>query len=273
MKNAISRIVGKIAQIEFPRALQKTLNRLFIHVTKIDLQDYASIDSYRSIQALFTRALRVERALPGRKTALISPADSTLLQRGKIQDGQIIHVKGTGYQVRDLLTQGITPKTVDQLESGFFMNFYLAPHNYHHFHAPTDLKIHTLVHVPGTLSSVKKSCQENQPDLFVKNERVILECEMSNKKKCFFIAVGALNVGKIKIKKEPHLQTNLPGKNPMNIYHYKAPIEVKRGEDLGHFEMGSSVVLIFEREAISLHNSIQNDQAVRFGDDLGEILR
>lgn len=272
MKNSISRSAGKIAQIEFPRALQKALNRLFVHITKIDLQDCAPIDSYRSIQALFTRELRTKRALPEGKRPLISPADSTLLQQGRIRRGQIIHVKGQGYKVSDLLTEQIDQKMVDQLEEGFFMNFYLAPHNYHHFHAPADLKVHKLIHVPGTLSSVKKKCQEKTPDLFVKNERVILDCEMPNKKRCFFIAVGALNVGKIRIKKEPRLQTNLPKKNSISAYEYKTPIEVKRGEDLGHFEMGSSVVLVFEKNAISILNSIQNDQEVQFGEELGEML-
>lgn len=272
MKNTISRIVGKIAQIEFPRFLQKILNRLFVQVTKIELHDCAPLDSYRSIQALFTRGLRVKRTFPKRQTALVSPADSTLLQRGEIRRGQVIHVKGQGYKVGDLLTEQIDQKRVNQLEEGFFMNFYLAPHNYHHFHAPADFKIHKLIHVPGTLSSVKKSCQEKTPDLFVRNERVILECEMPNKKRCFFVAVGALNVGKIRINKEPRLQTNLPDRPAPSAYTYEKPIEVKRGEDLGHFEMGSSVVLLFERDAVSLHDSIQNDQAVQFGDDLGEIL-
>lgn len=270
MKNTISRIVGKIAQIEFPRFLQKTLNRCFVQITKINSEDCEPLENYRSIQALFTRELRVKRELPKEKPAVLSPTDSTLLQQGKIRRGQIIHVKGQGYQVQDLLTKEVDSK---KLEDGFFMNFYLAPYNYHRFHAPTDLRIHKLIHVPGTLSSVKKSCQEKTPDLFTKNERVILECEMPNKKRCFFIAIGALNVGKIRIEKEPRLQTNLPGKNSTKVYTYKTPIQVNRGDDLGHFEMGSSVVLLFENKSISIHASIQNDQAVQFGETLGEILR
>ena len=149
------------------------------------------------------------------------------------------------------------------------MNFYLSPKDYHHFHAPVDFRIQKIVHVPGTLMSVKKISLEKNKDLYIKNERVILEC-FFKKSLFYFVVIGAFNVGKIKIFKEPRLQTNTSKNKNCVIYDYSSPINIQKGEDLGFFEMGSSVVLLFEKENVEFRHDMKIGQEILFGDNFAK---
>jgi phosphatidylserine decarboxylase len=125
--------------------------------------------------------------------------------------------------------------------------------------------------VPGTLLPVKKSSLEKNRGLFIRNERVLLEC-ISGEVLFYFVAIGALNVGKIRLFREPKLQTNIPGKDSRNIYDYPDLIRIRKGEDMGVFEMGSSVILIFEKDRVRVTPKTAAEGDIAFGDTFARFI-
>jgi len=273
MKNKISRLVGKIISIKFPKFIQKSINKIFIYILKIDLSEFNEVNSYTSLQNLFTRKFKLQRSYSKNKKDIISPTDSKITQYGTINNDIILQVKGLFYKASKFITEQADIEKRKKIKDGQFINFYLSPKDYHHFHAPCDFSIHKIIHVPGTLFPVKKSSLEKQKNLFIENERVILECITTQNKVFYFVAIGALNVGKINIFKEPKLKTNLPSKKLPLTYNYKTPIKIQKGEDIGCFEMGSSVVLLFEKESIKFKSILEKNLNIKFGDIFGTFIQ
>jgi phosphatidylserine decarboxylase len=268
--NIISTIVGSFASLQLPSFIQKRLNALFVHVFDVDMAEFDRPEDYPSIQALFTRSLRKQRPFSDDPNELICPTDSTVAQFGTLDYETILQAKGLSYDLPSFLTDAIDTANMKRLENGTFINFYLSPKEYHHFHAPTDFMICKMVHVPGTLLPVKKSSLEKNRGLFIRNERVILEC-ISGDMLFYFVAIGALNVGKIRLFREPNLQTNIPGgKNSHTVYDYPDPIRIRKGEDMGVFEMGSSVVLLFEKDRISFSKETEIRKDIMFGNGFAD---
>lgn len=265
-------MVGKLARTSFPPSLQRLLNKAFIAVTKIDLSDFEPVESYPSIQALFTRSLKSPRHFSKDAATVIVPTDSAVVQFGDIREGEILQVKGLSYELAAFLTTEADAEKVQKVRHGHFINFYLAPHDYHHFHAPLDFWVHAIIHVPGTLFPVNKRYQEKQQDLFIHNERVILEATTKDGKAFYFVAIGALNVGSIKITAEPRVHTNLPETVGPTRYRYTTPLHIQKGADVGFFEMGSSTVLLFEKDSFHFDPSLAVGNPIRFGDALGKLL-
>ena len=147
------------------------------------------------------------------------------------------------------------------------MNFYLSPRDYHRYHAPVDFKLLKLIHVPGKLYPVNLKYLNKEFELFVQNERVILECE-TNGKIFYMVFVGALNVGQMVFEFENRVETNTNAKE-MKVYTYEN-IEISKGECLGYFKMGSTVVMLWENEMIELDNLL--NQNVKFGQKIAKIL-
>ncbi len=270
MLNAISRMSGKLIVIKSPRYLQNIINSLFVKLLKINMADFEGVDVYPSLQHLFTRELKKTRIFSEDPKIIISPTDSKIAQHGVLDRNKILQVKNVSYDVKLFLTELADADQVKKIENGKFINFYLSPQDYHHFHAPLNFEIKKIIHVPGTLFPVNKMSSQKVKNLFVKNERVILECFLENKAPFYFVAIGALNVGKIKIYKEPRLQTNTVNrKNPI-AYAYPESLKIQKGDDLGVFEMGSSVVLLFAENSIEFSN-IQQDQKILFGDNFATL--
>jgi len=271
MKNYISRVVGCLISIKFYKPIQNQINKYFVKLFKIDLTDFEPLDTYPSIQRLFTRQLKKPRIFSLDTNTLISPTDSTIAQYGTLNKDLILQIKGLSYDLYSFLTATANIDQVKRIEDGSFINFYLSPRNYHRFHAPTDFEITKTIHVPGTLYPVKQKSLEAQENLFIKNERVILECHLKNNVCFYFVAIGAFNVGRITINKETNLRTNTFDRKNLSAYNYSVPIQIKKGEEIGFFEMGSSVVLLFEKNKIKFCDNIHVGQAVLFGDDFAKL--
>ncbi|MEI8343585.1 MAG: phosphatidylserine decarboxylase [Candidatus Moraniibacteriota bacterium] len=264
--NIISRITGRFVEVQFPAFIQRRINACFVGFFGLDLTEFESAEKYPSIQKLFTRSLKKPRIFSAKAGDLISPTDSKIAQFGALENSTILQVKGLTYELKDFLTDATEEGELKKIENGKFINFYLSPSDYHHFHAPTDFKIQKIIHVPGTLFPVKKSSLEKNKNLFVKNERVILECLTVQGFLFYFVAIGALNVGKIRIFKEPRLQTNSAGQQGHVVHNYTKPVGIEKGEDLGLFEMGSSVVILFESGSLEFLSKIKIDQKISFGE-------
>ncbi len=259
--NAISRGWGRFASKEFPSFCQNIINKSYVKLLRLDMSEFDSPNQYKSLNKLFTRALKISRKIDENKDTFISPADSFVTSQGKIKDDLALQIKGFCYSVEELLTDNFNTKNI---KNGEYMNFYLSPKDYHRYHMPFDCQITKIVHVPGALYPVNNTYLNSMPELFVKNERVIVECKVENKV-LYMVLVGALNVGKMTISFEPSIETNTDSYE-IKIYEYKEKF-VKKGYELGSFMMGSTVVLLCENELIQLEDKLH--RKVKFGDVIG----
>ena len=261
--NAISRAFGKFASTEFPPFLQHIINNAYVKLMGVDMSAFEDPDHYRSLNALFTRKLLYARELTKDPNAYISPADSFVTAEGDIENATALQIKGFSYSVRELLTDRFEDDAIAPVENGKFINFYLAPNDYHRYHVPIDMKVLRAVHVPGLLYPVNFKYLRKVPELFIKNERVVLECIDSANRLFFMVLVGALNVGKMTLSFDERIETNNDTRE-IRVYDYDN-VTLKRGEELGMFMMGSTIVMLFEEGTVDLVENLEG-RKVRFGD-------
>ena len=262
MTNSASRVFGKIASTKFPTFFQIGVNKLYTSVTGVDLSNFHPHGHYETLNALFTRELRFKREFSNDLKTVISPADSFISSQGLIEEGAALQIKGFSYEVAELLTNHFDVDAIASLSGGHFLNFYLSPKDYHRYHVPMDMQVMRVVHVPGLLYPVNFKYLKKVPSLFVKNERVIVECKDINGKLFYMILVGALNVGKMTLSFEEGIETNIEA-DKVKVYDYEN-LSLKKGDELGMFKMGSTVVMLFEKDLLDLEE--KEGKSVRFGE-------
>ena len=260
--NKISKVFHKIATKEFPSSIQNIINNGYVNILGLDMSEFNDPSSYKTLNKLFTRELRVPRDIDNSLDNFISPADSFVTEAGEIKDDTVLQIKGMSYSVKELLTNNIDTNSVLKLEGGSFMNFYLSPKDYHRYHASFDCQITKLIHVPGKLYPVNFTYLKKQENLFIENERVIVECKTNEGKYFYMVFVGALNVCKMVFTFEPEVNTNSDVFN-IKVYEYD-DLYVKKGDCLGYFEMGSTVLLFWENNTVDIKNLLNTK--VSFGD-------
>lgn len=265
--NIISSIFGRFASYEFPPFLQNIINKSYVTLMRLDMSEFKSPSEYESLNALFTRAFVQPRPIDEDENIIISPADSFVTACGKNDDGLSYQIKGFSYSLKNML-KFCDEKMVDSLKDGKYINFYLSPKDYHRYHAPCDLRILKAVHIPGYLFPVNFRALNSVDNLFVKNERVILECKTKDDKNVYLVYVGALNVGQMVFTFEPRIETNSDNSHE-SIYEYE-DLEVKKGDMMGYFKMGSTVLLIAQKDTINIEN-IENCK-VRYGQKIARFL-
>ena len=262
VSNIISRGFGKFASHRFHPVLQKFINRSYVKLLKLDMREFKEPKEYRSLNELFTRELIEERAIDEDVKSVISPTDSLITACGRLQKDISLQIKGMEYSINDLLKE-CNPKKLATIYDGSFVNFYLSPRDYHRYHVPYDMQILKVVHIPGKLYPVNLRFLRKKIDLFIENERVVLECQNMQGKLFYIVLVGALNVGKMTLVFESRIETN---KNSyLSVYEYEN-LWMKKGELLGYFKMGSTVVMLFEKDSVELY--VKTDQKVRFGEKI-----
>lgn len=234
-----SRIFGKFANARLYPPFLRLLIRIYVKIFKIDLSEYEfDIHKVNTFNEFFTRHLK-----PGQREwgeGICSPVDATLLSYGNLKEGTLFQVKGMTFS-ETALTGG------PPLQKGSFANLYLSPADYHRIHAPFDLSVEEVRHLPGLLLSVSEKNASTIEDLYVKNERVILKAK-SIYGPCFIVLVGALNVGSIGLTHLPAFRTNLPDKIESRI---EVNFTVNKGDEIGWFEMGSTVLILMEGDHLS----------------------
>ena len=234
----------------------------------VNLQEFDPLGSYKNLNELFTRKLKKQRVFDTSDKVIISPCDSLITELGDMFISRTMQIKGFYYKADELLTTFVKSENIKKIYNGKFINFYLSPKDYHRYHVPVDMQILKVVHVPGLLYPVNLKYLNKVFDLFVKNERVILECKTDEGKLFYMVFVGALNVGKMRFNFDERIQTNAK-KESITTYHY-ADIHLKKGEELGRFEMGSTIVIFFEKGMINL--TCERMQKIKFGDRVAKIL-
>ena len=148
-----------------------------------------------------------------------------------------------------------------------YANIYLSPRDYHHYHVPCDLSVLQALYIPADLYSVAKKFLLKIPNLYAKNERVILKCKMRNGGILWMVFVGALNVGKMRFDFDARIQTNACASRAEALYEYEN-LSFKKGDHLGNFELGSTIVLVAQSEFLKFE--IPADTSVKFGQKIAE---
>ena len=148
-----------------------------------------------------------------------------------------------------------------------YANIYLSPRDYHHYHAPCDLSVLQALYIPADLYSVAKKFLLKIPNLYIKNERVILKCKMRNGGILWMVFVGALKVGKMRFDFDARIQTNACASRAEALYEYEN-LNFKKGDHLGNFELGSTIVLVAQSEFLKFETP--TDTSVKFGQKIAE---
>lgn len=261
--NLISQYFGKFAKTEFPSLIQTIINNAYVKFLKLDMSEFRQPKHYKSLNDLFTRELSIPRQIDEDIQAIISPTDSFVTACGTLQKDMLLQIKGMEYNIDELLTFHVG-KNIERVYDGAFMNFYLSPKDYHRYHAPCDCHIKKLIHVPGKLYPVNIPYLNKELDLFCQNERVILECIDINGKLFYMIFVGALNVGQMVFEFESAVETNTDA-TEIKVFEYEH-LTVSKGDCLGYFKMGSTVVMVWEKQSINLQNL--NQKKISFGEKI-----
>ncbi|WP_456432357.1 phosphatidylserine decarboxylase [Nitratifractor sp.] len=260
----VSRAFGKFASHRFPPSIQRWINRAYVGLMGLDMGEFDPPESYPSLNALFTRALRTPRPIDPDPHAVISPCDARVTDRGTITRGRAYQIKGMEYSVAELLGE----LADEGLEGGEYLNLYLSPRDYHRYHAPFDLEVHDALHIPGKLYPVNLPLLRRKKDLFVENERVVLRCSDRWGRIHIIVLVGALNVGKMVLVFDDRIRTNARSGSPPR-YHYERPIALAKGELLGWFEMGSTIVMLSPPRTVRYR--VETGASVRYAQTIGTL--
>ena len=265
--SAISQGFGKFASKEFPTWIQNFINSGYVSLMGLDMSEFHSPSTYKSLNALFTRRLREDREYSLDANDFISPCDSLITECGELEDDYALQIKGMQYKVSDFLGDNFSDEEKAIVKNGTFVNFYLSPKDYHRYHIPTNLKVIKAVHIPGKFYPVNIPSLKKRVNLFIENERVVILCEAPSGKKFYMVLVSALNVGVMKVGFEPSVQTNALA-DTEQVYSFEN-MNLNKGDDFGCFEMGSTIVVIAEKDMLELNISAGDD--VKYAQSIAKI--
>lgn len=265
--SAISQSFGKFASKKFPKWFQKIVNGSYVSLMGLDMSEFHSPSTYKSLNALFTRRLREDRNYSLNAEDFISPCDSFISECGEITNDYALQIKGMRYKCTELLGEEFTHEERNIISNGTFINFYLSPKDYHRYHIPTNLKVLKAVHIPGKFYPVNVPSLKKRINLFIENERVVLLCETTSKQKFYMVLVSALNVGVMQVNFEPRIQTNAEATKP-NAYTFDN-LYLDKGDDFGCFEMGSTIVILAQKDMLKLE--VNTGENVRYGEVIAKL--
>jgi len=270
-KNAMSRAAGRIASIAWPGPIQRAQIRLFARLAGVDLEEARDdVADFATLQQFFTRALRDgARPLDGDEDVLVSPCDGAWGEAGRVEAGTLLQVKGRRYRVADLLGHAGWATAYD---GGCYATFYLSPRDYHRFHTPAAGSIMRLDYLPGALWPVNSIGLEGIDGLFARNERICAELLPSGSAVgagIVMVAVGATMVGSVRLAFD-ELCTNAPAGMPVTRrFDARAPT-FARGQEWGHFEFGSTIVMLTPPEGPTI-DPRPVGTALRLGEAIGRV--
>ena len=246
--------MGRFASLRLPGPIQRAEIRLFVALAGVDLSEARdSIDAFGSLQQFFTRALRDgARPIEGDHGCLVAPCDGAWGESGRIESGTLVQVKGRNYGVAELLGDSVLAAEFD---GGCFATFYLSPRDYHRFHTPAAGRITRIEYHPGALWPVNSIGLQGIDGLFARNERICAlfdstprngkdrSADIPTEPSIALVAVGATMVGSVRLAFD-ELTTNIPGRGHARREFGSHAPEFARGEEWGHFEFGSTIVML-----------------------------
>jgi phosphatidylserine decarboxylase len=238
---ALSRVAGWLADRRLPPALLVPVIRAYSRVYGVDLSEAAAPpEAYPTFNAFFTRRLRDgARPVDPSEHTVVAPCDSCLSGLGPVaEDGRLEQIKGQTYTLEALLGSSRDAST---FRNGLSATLYLSPGMYHRVHSPVDGRVLGWRYLPGRLFPVNSPAVRSVPGLFARNERVAVLLEADGLGPVALVLVGAANVGRITLAFSD-LVTNAGA--PAGWGEPSEPLSVRRGEEIGVFNLGSTVVLL-----------------------------
>ena len=271
-QHALTALVHRLTRCRAPW-VKDLLIRNFCRMYRVDLTEAEQPDAsgYPSFNAFFTRALQSgARPVDPAPDALVSPVDGRVSRIGRIRDGLLVQAKGRDYTVAALLGSEATDAT--RFANGNFATLYLAPHNYHRIHMPCAGRLRHMRYVPGHLFSVNDASVAGIDQLFARNERLV--CSFDASGHMIVCLVGALFVGSMETVW--HGAVTPAKERQMTDFDYSEPTvarELAKGEEMGRFNMGSTVILMFEEGRVEWDAGLGAGSEVRVGRRMGRLLR
>lgn len=238
----------------------------FVNKYQVNMTEAAKPDtaSYASFNEFFTRPLR-EGVRPITTSAYACPVDGAISEFGEIKDDQIFQAKGHYFSTTALV--GGDAKLAATYKNGQFANIYLSPRDYHRIHMPCDGRLKRMIYVPGELFSVNPTTARGVPSLFARNERVVCVFD-SPTGEFILVLVGATIVGSMQTAW--HGIVNPPrGKHVREWRYDEQDIRLKKGEEMGRFLLGSTVVMLFTKDSMRFNPEWKPAGAVRLGEEMG----
>ncbi|MCP3868610.1 MAG: phosphatidylserine decarboxylase [Gammaproteobacteria bacterium] len=269
----LSYMMYKLTRSEWP-LLKNWLIRTLVRMYNIDVEEAISPfpEDYESFNAFFTRSLQPDaRRIAADETTIACPVDGAVSQAGSINQGRIFQAKGQYYSLVELLGGG--REWVNVFDGGSFTTLYLSPRDYHRVHMPLTGRLTKMIHVPGRLFSVSPSTARSVPKLYSRNERIV----------CLFDTeagpMAVILVGAIFVASMETVWAGLitPSSRRVSQWTYsdqtRQSVELKKGEELGRFNMGSTVILLFGKGALAWEPMLKAGAEVRMGEAIGRMSR
>lgn len=270
--HVVSRLSYYLARLETP--LTPLAVRAYIRFFKVSMDEaeLSQAGDYRSFNDFFTRTLRAGvRPVHDDPKTLVAPCDGVVTQIGNIEKGLLLQAKGQHYLLEELLG-GTAPQARQDaavFAGGKFLTIYLSPADYHRVHAPCDLKLKVMTHIPGRLFTAARYALKVIPRLYVRNERVVLIFE-SPFGSIAIVMVGALNVGAIETAwSGPVTPRGLSVSRDQYMGEFPAGADLQRGEEIGRFNLGSTVILLASNPGLKWKPLWTPGKEIRFGEELG----
>ncbi len=262
-------LIYRLARIRNRRFKDLFIQR-FIGLYKVDIDEVKSEvpGGFATFNDFFIRELEAgARPIDPDPAAVVSPVDGTVSSAGAIHGNRIFQAKGHDYSLEDLLATDL--HEARRYVDGAYATIYLAPYNYHRVHAPLDGRITAARYLPGDLFSVNTATATHVPGLFRRNERLALHFDSASGP-WVLVFVGALNVGSITT---PWTGEVRPRRNGVveSIDLADGPQQVAKGDLLGWFNMGSTVILLTPPGACDFSEDLQAGNTVRMGEPIGSL--
>lgn len=265
-KRGLTQFAGRVARAQGGRATTRLI-RWFVGKYGVDMSEAENPDiaSYASFNDFFGRPLK-PGVRPLADADFISPVDGAISQFGAIDDHHILQAKGHRFTTTQLLAGDAA--LADWFRRGSFANLYLSPKDYHRLHMPCAGRLQRMIYVPGALFSVNPTTARGVPGLFARNERVVCVFDSETHGRFVMVLVGATIVGSMATTW--HGVVNPRRTGVIAEWEYAdRPITLEQGEEMGRFLLGSTVIMLFEKDVIDFNADWRPEGPVRLGEAMG----
>lgn len=265
--HALSQFMSKLTHCE-KTWWKNAFIRLIIKLYRVNLAEarYPDLSRYPNFNAFFTRELAEGvRPINTEARGIACPADGAISQIGRIAQQQIFQAKGHQYSIEALL--GGDQEWSERFSNGSFATIYLSPRDYHRLHMPVDGVLKRMIHVPGKLFSVNNTTVSAVPELFARNERVVCLYETAQGPMAL-ILVGAIFVSSIETVW--HGVVTPPTITQARNWDYpENTIQLAKGAEMGRFNMGSTIIVLFGENQVDWLENLTADIPVKLGEAIG----
>ena len=264
----LSRVFGFIARIPAPQEILGPILDWYCKKYNVNMKEYIiPREGFTTFDEFFTRQLKPKaRTIATGAKTVVSPVDALVYEFGKINNTSIIQAKDIDFSLKDLVPSDMANKFRD----GMFATLYLSPGDYHRIHSPVAGKIIGYFNIPGRLFTVQEYMVNQLRGLFSKNERLISYIQ-TTKSLVAVCKIGAMNVGRISIN-HADIVTNKTFRTKKENFYDKGQIKnVKVGDEIGKFHLGSTIILLFPKNSVKF-TGMKIGKKIKMGEKIGMML-